>query len=131
MNTRITSRSTRRNESGEGFFSFILILATFLVIAFLIRQTQDMTRAENLTAARAAERIKNLEGVQASANENLEGYAWQDKDKGFLRIPVDQAMALTVNEWQDPAAGRSELIGRMEKATALPPPAPEQPSDFE
>ena len=40
-------------------------------------------------------------------------------------------MSLTVKEWQDAGEGRAELISRMEKATALPPPAPEEPSAFE
>ena len=69
--------------------------------------------------------------VEQSAQETLGSYAWQDEDKGFVRIPIEQAMSQTVKEWQDAGEGRAELISRMEKATALPPPAPEEPSAFE
>jgi len=131
MKRLLPSRHLRRPESGEGFFSFILILATFLVIAFVIRQAKDATRPEAITAARAEVRVKNLVGVEQSAQETLGSYAWQDEDKGFVRIPIEQAMSLTVKEWQDAGEGRAELISRMEKATALPPPAPEEPSAFE
>ena len=131
MKRLLPSRYLRRSESGEGFFSFILILATFLVIAFVIRQVKDSVRPEAINAVRAEVRVKNLAGVEQSAQEALGSYAWQDEDKGFVRIPIEQAMSLTVTEWQDAGEGRAELISRMEKATALPPPAPEEPSAFE
>ena len=51
MKRLLPSRHLRRSESGEGFFSFILILASFLVIAFVIRQAKDATRPEAITAA--------------------------------------------------------------------------------
>ena len=124
-------RYSRRFESGEGFFSFILIIGTFLVLAFLTFQVREATRPEPITAAREAKRANNLKVVEQSAQEFLNSYAWQDKDKGFVRIPIEQAMNETVKEWQDATEGRAELISRMEKATALPPPAPEEPSAFE
>jgi hypothetical protein len=41
-------------------------------------------------------------------------------------------MMLVEREWaQNPAAARSNLIARVEKATAAPPKAPEKPSPFE
>ena len=83
MKRLLPSRHLRRSESGEGFFSFILILATFLVIAFVIRQAKDATRPEAITAARAEVRVKNLAGVEQSAQETLGTYAWQDEDKGY------------------------------------------------
>ncbi len=101
MKRLLPSRHLRRSESGEGFFSFILILATFLVIAFVIRQAKDATRPEAITAARAEVRVKTLAGVEQSAQETLGTYAWQDEDKGFVRIPIEQAMSQTVKEWQD------------------------------
>lgn len=124
-------QNSTRFESGEGFFSFILILGTFLALAFFTFQVREATRPEPITAAREVKRVSNLKVVEQSAQEFLNSYAWQDKDKGFVRIPIEQAMTETVKEWQDAAQGRAELISRMEKATALPPPAPEEPSAFE
>jgi hypothetical protein len=40
-------------------------------------------------------------------------------------------MKLALRDWQNPAAARSNLIARVEKATAVPPPAPAKPSQFE
>ena len=73
-------------------------------------------------------RVKNLAGVEQSAQETLGSYAWQDEDKGFVRIPIEQAMSQTVKEWQDAGEGRAGIDQPHGKATALPPPAPEEPS---
>jgi hypothetical protein len=40
-------------------------------------------------------------------------------------------MKLVERQWQNPPAARSNLIARVEKATAPPPKPPEQPSPFE
>ena len=40
-------------------------------------------------------------------------------------------MELTLQEWKDPVAGRSNLIARVEKATAPAPKPPEKPSIYE
>jgi hypothetical protein len=50
----------------------------------------------------------------------LEKYDWQDQAKGFVRIPIERAKELVLEEWQDPAAARSNLMARAAKA--LPPP---------
>ena len=46
------------------------------------------------------------------------------KGKGIVRLPVQRAVELTLQEWQNPGAARSNLISRVEKATALPPAKP-------
>ncbi len=40
----------------------------------------------------------NLADVLKSENEILETYGWVDKDKGIVRIPIDEAMAAFVKE---------------------------------
>jgi len=61
----------------------------------------------------------------------LNSYGWLDQSKGIVRLPISEAMKLALRDWQNPAAGRSNLIARVEKATALPPKTPEKPSQFE
>jgi hypothetical protein len=104
------------------------ILGTFLVMAALVWLMRHYTQTAPLGADRAAERIKNLKEMRAANEEALNNYAWQDQAKGLVRLPVARAMELTLQEWQNPAAARSNLIVRMEKATA---PAPAKPSEFE
>ena len=57
---------------------------------------------------------------------------WVDPTKGIVRLRIEDAMKWVEQEWgRDPAAARSNLISRVEKATALPPKVPEKPSQFE
>ena len=107
------------------------ILGTFLVMAALVWLMRHYTQPAPLGADRAAERIKNLKEMRAANEEALNNYAWQDPAKGLVRLPIARAMEITLQEWQNPAAARSNLIARMEKAIAPAPKPPEQPSPFE
>ncbi|MEO7299825.1 MAG: hypothetical protein ABI042_14755 [Verrucomicrobiota bacterium] len=80
---------------------------------------------------RAEERRKNLINVRAETDQALKNYAWQDQGKGLVRLPIERAMEVSLQEWQNPKAARSNLITRVEKATAPAPKAPEKPSEFE
>src|SRR5438876_9527044 len=53
-------------------------------------------RGNNYEAKRAEQRLETLKKVQAEANTELHSYAWVDKNKGVVRIPIDRAMELTV-----------------------------------
>ena len=107
------------------------VLGAFLIVGVLVWAMRHYTRAPELNAARAAERAKALAELRAAETEALHNLAWIDQSKGIVRLPVEDAMRLVEREWQNPAAARSNLIARVEKATAQPPKAPEQPSAFE
>ena len=108
----------------------IAILGCFLIMAVLVKIMQNKTSSA-LGADRAEERRKNLVTVRAEADNTLKNYAWQDQSKGLVRLPVERAMEVALQEWQNPQAARSNLIARVEKATAPAPKAPEKPSEFE
>ena len=126
-----TSSSNKQNTRGFAFVYFVAIMATFFIMAFIIWVTKEYTQPRAISANRASERAENLQTVKEAVAPLLNEYGWQDQEKGFVRVPIKRAMDLTVKEWQDPAKARLELISRMEKATALPPPPPEEPSAFE
>jgi len=66
-------------------------------------------------AARAAERTKARATLDADDKLRLETYAWADKAKGLVQIPIKQAMELTV----------AELQGKQpQPAGPIAPPAP-------
>jgi hypothetical protein len=118
-------------EKGRCTAYVLGILGTFLLMAGLVWLMRHYTQPAPLDADRTAERIKNLKEMRAANEEALNNYAWQDQAKGLVRLPVARAMDITLQEWQNPAAARSNLIARMEKATAPAPKAPEKPSEFE
>lgn len=118
-------------EKGRCTAYVLGILGTFLLMAALVWLMRHYTQPAPLDAERAQERVKNLKEMRAANFDAINNYAWHDQSKGLVRLPVARAMELTLQEWQNPAAARSNLIARMEKATAPPPKAPEKPSEFE
>jgi len=94
------------------------ILGSFLIVAALVWAMRHYSQPPALGQDR----------VEA---EELNTYGWLDQSKGIVRLPIAEARKLALVAWQNPAAARSNLIARVEKATAAPPKAPEKPSAFE
>jgi hypothetical protein len=108
------------------------ILGSFLIVAGLVWAMLDFTRPAPLGEDRAAARARALAELRAAETEALNTPAWLDQGKGIVRLPIEDAMKMVEQDWgRNPGAARSNLIARVEKATALPPKAPEKPSPFE
>jgi len=106
-------------------------LGASLIFVALVWAMKYYTTPPPLGAERSAERAKALAELRAAEADALSNAGWLDQPKGIVRLPIAEAMKVTAREWQDPVQARSNLIGRMEKATAPPPKAPEKPSPFE
>lgn len=122
------------SNQSKGSSSFIYILAVigaFMIMNYTVKKVRQYTEPAPLGAERAAERTKAKAELNAANSAELTTYAWQDKDRQIVRVPVDRAVELTLQEWQNPAAGREKLISLSAKATAELPKAPEAPSEFE
>ena len=107
------------------------ILGSLLIVAALVWAMQRYTQPPPLGEDRVAQRRKALADLRAAEATELESYGWVDQSKGVVRLPITEAMKLALRDWQTPAAARSNLIARVEKATAVPPAAPAKPSPFE
>ena len=114
-----------------GSIYLVGILGAFLIVAALVLVMQRYTQPPPLGGDRVALRKKALAELRAAEASELENYGWLDQAKGVVRLPIAAAMQLTLREWQDPAAARSNLVARVRKATAAPPAAPTKPSEFE
>jgi hypothetical protein len=114
-----------------GLAYLIGILGSLLIVAALVWAMQRYTQPPPLGEDRIALRKKALANLRAAEASELESYGWVDQVKGVVRLPINEAMKLALRDWQNPAAARSNLIDRVEKATAVPPPAPAKPSPFE
>lgn len=121
------SRSCCRNA-----VSLLVALAALLIVAVLVWAMKHYTTPEDLTAQRAEERRLNLAELKAAEKEAVETDGWLNPENGVVRLKLDRAVALSLQAWQNnPEAARADLIDRVEKATYVPPPPPEEPSDFE
>jgi hypothetical protein len=108
------------------------IVGSILVIAGLAWAIHRYTQPAALGEDRAVVRAQAFAKMRGEEAEALEHVGWVDPTKGIVRLPIEDAMKLVERDWgRNPAAARSNLIERVEKATALPPKAPEKPSQFE
>ena len=107
-------------------------LGAFLIVAALVWAMHHYTQPPPLGEDRAETRAKALAELRAAEADALEHAGWVDQAKGIVRLPIQDALQMVERDWgQNPAAARSNLIARVEKATAPPPKVPEKPSQFE
>ena len=116
---------------GRSYSVTVAVVLVSLIFVALVWKMRQYTTPPALTAARIAERTKALAEVLSAEAEGLNNVGWIDPAKKIVRLPITEAMNLALREWQNPAQARSNLIARVEKATAPPPKAPEKPSQFE
>jgi hypothetical protein len=109
----------------------IFITAAFLAMPWLIRHKTHTNQPEPIGYERAQERATVLENVKTNGAAVLESYGWRNKDEGIVHIPITRAKELFVQESQDPAAVRKEMIARATKAFAPPPKQPAKPNPYE
>lgn len=123
---------TEPNQNRRSLTIIVAVVGASLIFAALVWQTKKYTRPDTaVDEARKVERAKARAELTAAEAEALSTPAWIDQNKGLVRLPIADAMKLAERQWQNPAQARAELISRVEKATELPPPPPEQPSPFE
>lgn len=121
------------NAPDRSAWAYVLAaLGSFLIVAALVWAMHRYTQPPPLGEDRAAVRAKALGELRATEAEALEHPGWVDPTKGFVRLPIEAAVKMVERDWgKNPSAARSNLIARVEKATAQPPKAPEKPSQFE
>lgn len=74
----------------------VLLFALFGVIVLAI--IGPMPRGSDYEETRAKKRMEKLKSVREEAETALNGYAWVDKNKGVVRVPISRAMELTSAE---------------------------------
>jgi hypothetical protein len=107
------------------------IAGTFLLMLVLIWAMYHYTRPDTLDAARVRERRQFLEEIRTAESQAVSQYAWRDRDKGLVILPIERALELTLQEWQNPAAARSNVVALLEKAMEQPPPPPPPVNPYE
>ena len=120
------------NEGKASFWVWVTAIAgTFLLMGALIAYVREDIQPEPIAAGRAKERKENRIAIQNAGTEQLSNVGWLDQSKGMVRLSVDQAMQLTIREWQNPAAARSNMLARSAAAVAASAPPPPPPNPYE
>jgi hypothetical protein len=109
----------------------VAFLIACLLFAVIVAALKVSAPVPGINADRAAVRARALAEIRAAETQALNQPGWIDENRGLVRLPISVAMQITEREWQNPAAARSNLTARVEKATAPAPKAPEKSSAFE
>jgi hypothetical protein len=99
----------------------VAILATFFLMAFLVKQMIKVTQPAPVGAARAAARLKDNGEIRAAGADAAVNWGYVDQPRGIVRMPIEEAMKLTVQGYQKPADFRKDVLARLEKASVAPP----------
>jgi len=108
------------NGKGRTVITVISIVAAFLLMGFLVRQMVKLTRPPGVDVARAAARAKDNAEIRGAGVDAWRNWGLVDKEKGVVRMPIEEAMKVTVQGYKDPAGFRSNITMRLDKA--FPPP---------
>jgi hypothetical protein len=123
--------STETGQPRSRWAYALAIVGTFLIVAALVGVMRRHSQPPPIDAKRAAERAKALADLRQAEAQALSTPDWIDQAKGIVRLPITNAMEMVLRDWQNPAAAKSNLVARVEKATFVPPPPPQKPSEFE
>ena len=79
------------------FGTWIGVVLLFIVFALFVWVVLGaIPRGDTYEEKRAKARMEKLEQLHKDATAALTSYAWVDKNKGTVRIPVERAMELTM-----------------------------------
>jgi hypothetical protein len=120
--------NANNNSKCKLTISVIAIVATFLLMVFLVRQMTKVAQPSAVGADRGAARAKDNATIRGEGAVALQNWGYVDQPRSVVRLPIEDAMKLTVQGYQKPAAFRTDVLARVEKATA-PPPKPK--NDYE
>lgn len=131
MKTESTVLETRTRPAHIGKVTVyaVAFLAVLLIGYILMHAMRAYVPTPAVNAARAAERAAGLAEVRATAEKELRGDpVYINKNNGIVRLPIDRAMQLVIENGKDQAAFRTNLLARTEKAFQAPPAAPAAPA---
>ena len=99
----------------------VLLFALFGVIVLAI--IGPSPRRSDYEETRAKKRMENLKTSREDADKALNTYAWIDKNKGVVRIPIGRAMELTIAQLAQQKPAAAGPIAKPETQAASPAPA--------
>lgn len=110
----------------------VLLFFLFGVIAWAV--IGPARRGTDYEQKRAVDREAKLKALREQDAQALTGYAWVDKNKGTVRIPIERAMALAMVDLAKkkpapagPIATPAPEPAAAASGVAAPPPAPAAP----
>ena len=113
------------NRASGAAVGFGIASVIFLVLVAIVKLSVTIPPVD---AGRGAAISQALYQIHTNEIASLNNPGWVDKPRGIVRLPIETAMQLAAQEWQNPAQARADLIARAKKSTA---PAPKVANPFE
>ena len=127
----MNSETNNINEVNRASGAAVVFIAACLIFVGLVVIVRFSVSVPAVDADRDAVRAKALVEIRAAEEKSLATAGWVDQSRGILRLPVETAMQITAQAWQNPAQARADLLSRQENASKPVPVAPAKPSAFE
>jgi hypothetical protein len=116
------------------WFGIVLLFAFFALLVWAVMGA--MPRGDQYESKRADVRLEKLKKASDEWNGSLHGYAWADKAKGTVRVPIDRAMELSLIDLAQKRPAPANPIapqdasqpGPQTTAPVAPSPAPVAPA---
>ena len=124
----MNSETNNINRASGAVIGFIIACLIFVGLVVIVKLSVSVPAID---ADRDAVRAKALVEIRAAEEKSLATAGWVDQSRGIVRLPVETAMQITVQAWQNPAQARADLLSRQENASKPVPVAPAKPSAFE
>jgi hypothetical protein len=105
----------RINRATAAALGFLTVAGLFAALAVVVKLTLN---APAIDADRAADRAKALAEIRVAEENGLNQPATIDALRGIVRLPIETAMSLAAQQWQNPSAARADLNRRAEKSVA-------------
>jgi hypothetical protein len=116
------------NRASGAAVGFVVASVIFIVFAVIVKFSVTVP---SIDANRGATISQALYEIRTNEVVSLNSAGWVDRDRGIVRLPIDTAIQITAQKWQNPAEARADLIARSKKAAAPLPKAAPKPSLFE
>ncbi len=106
------------NRASGAVIGFVI---AFMIFIALIAIAKFSIAVPAIDADRDATISKSLTEIRKMENNALNNPGWVDQSHGIVRLPIETAMQITAQQWQNPAQARADLIARQEKLNAPAP----------
>lgn len=116
------------NSASGAALGLLIASVIFAVLAVAVKVA---VAVPDIDADRADERSQALAQIRTNETACLANVGWADEARGLVRLPIDSAIRLAAQKWQNPAAARADLNARADAAAAPAPAAAPKPSAFE
>jgi len=108
-----------RTQSPAPFSTWVGVVLLFALFGVIVVAVIGPTpRGDNYEQMRAEARAKKLKDARDEDTKTLTSYAWVDKNKGTVRLPIDRAMELTVADLANKKPAPAYAIAAPESSAA-------------